>query len=54
MRSLGKFISKEAAAAAARSQARQLERANAKLLNAGYSSSDKSNKGSDDVSFDYS
>jgi hypothetical protein len=49
----GKFISKPAAVAAARTVARQLERANAKYLSAGYSSgvaSNKSNKGSDDVS----
>jgi hypothetical protein len=36
----GKFISKAAAEAAARSQARLLERAQAKLLNSGYNSND--------------
>jgi hypothetical protein len=60
----GKFISKAAAEAAARSQARLLERAQAKLLSGGYNSDDGtiggtndkddgtnvSPKGSDDVS----
>jgi 4-alpha-glucanotransferase len=62
----GKFISKAAAEAAARSQARLLERAQAKLLSGGYNSEDGttggtnkddganvSPKGSDDVSYYY-
>jgi hypothetical protein len=62
----GKFISKAAAEAAARSQARLLERAQAKLLSGGYNSDDGtiggtnkddgtnvSPKGSDDVSYWY-